>query len=120
MKVVIAGSRNIPEDQNSFKLLLEVIKLSGYDITDVVCGKARGADSLGEKYARVKNLGLIEMPADWNKHGKAAGSIRNAAMAKVADAAIVLWDGKSPGSRNMIEQMSKQHKPCYIHFVLED
>jgi len=117
MKVVIAGSRNFPEDLESYKILLETIKLSGYTITDVVCGKARGVDSLGEKYARVSNLGLIEMPADWNKHGKAAGPIRNAEMAKIADAAIVLWDGSSPGSKNMIQQMNKLGKPCYIRIV---
>lgn len=42
-------------------------------------------------------------PADWNKHGKAAGPILNAEMAEVADALIAFWDGKSRGTANMIQ-----------------
>jgi len=42
-------------------------------------------------------------PADWNRHGRAAGPIRNEKMAEVSDALIAFLDGKSRGTRSMIE-----------------
>ena len=42
-------------------------------------------------------------PADWNRLGRAAGPIRNEEMAEVSDALIAFWDGKSRGTKSMIE-----------------
>ncbi len=113
MKVVIAGSREITQ----YSFLLNAIEESGYDITEVCCGKARGADTLGETWAIGRDIPVKYFPADWNRYGKAAGPIRNAEMAKYADTAIVLWDGKSTGARGMIECMRKLNKPCYTYIV---
>jgi hypothetical protein len=118
MKVIIAGTRykdkvnKIPF--SDFVLVAKGVERSGYNITEVVCGMAIGVDKLGEQYARLKNLPVVEMPANWNAHGKAAGPIRNREMAKYADAAIIVWDGASPGSRNMINEMIRLNKPYYI------
>ena len=68
----------------------------------IVSGTARGADSLGEKYAQEHSYTIEQYPADWNTHGKAAGPIRNAQMANSADALIAFWDGKSHGTQSMI------------------
>lgn len=110
MKVIIAGSRNVED----YSLVVKTVASSGYDITEVVCGMATGVDTLGERWAVANNIPVKEMPADWNRHGKAAGPIRNKQMAEYADAAIVIWDGKSPGSRNMIENMIRRNKPYHI------
>jgi hypothetical protein len=110
MKVIIAGSRNVTD----YTILVEAIDRSGYTITEVVSGCAVGVDRLGEQWARANNISIKEMPADWNHNGKAAGPMRNKAMAEYADAAIVVWDGKSPGSRNMIENMIRRKKPYYV------
>lgn len=69
----------------------------------IVSGHASGADSLGEKFAMDHNLQCELHPADWDKHGKAAGPIQNAEMAEVADALIAFWDGQSRGTRSMID-----------------
>ena len=57
------------------------------------------------------------MPAQWDLYGRAAGPIRNAQMADYADAAIIIWDGKSPGSLNMIKEVKKVNKPHYIDVI---
>lgn len=57
----------------------------------IISGHASGADTLGEKFAADHNLQCELYPADWKRHGKAAGPIRNAEMAKVADALIAFW-----------------------------
>jgi len=67
-----------------------------------VSGTARGADQLGERYAKERGYFIQRFPADWNAYGKAAGYIRNRKMAEYADALIAFWDGKSRGTLNMI------------------
>lgn len=109
MKVIIAGTRSV----NDYSLVVQAIERSGYTITEVVSGCAAGIDRLGEQWARANNVPIKEMPADWNRYGNSAGPQRNRAMAEYADAAIVVWDGKSRGSRNMIENMIRRKKPYY-------
>lgn len=116
MKVVIAGSRHITDRLG----LVKAIEQSGFEITEVVCGKSRGVDSLGEAWARANEIPVKEMPADWAKFGKIAGPIRNSDMAKYADAAIILWDGKTKGTLNMIKNMVKLDKPYFIRMVFEN
>lgn len=110
MKVIIAGSRNITD----YALVVQSINRSGYNITEVVSGCATGVDRLGEQWALMNNIPVKEMPADWNRHGKSAGPYRNRAMSIYADAAIIIWDGESRGTRNMIENMVRRAKPYYI------
>jgi hypothetical protein len=113
MKIVIAGSRNIEDYQE----LLLAIASSPFLITEIVSGRAKGVDLLGERYALENNLALTLFPANWEAYGRKAGPIRNAKMADYADAAIVVWDGKSKGSKNMIDNMNKRQKPCHVWIV---
>ena len=102
-RVIIAGGR----DFNNYPLLkakcdnILAEKETTHKII-IVSGAARGADSLGEKYAQEHSYTIEKYPADWNTHGKAAGPIRNAQMANSADALIAFWDGKSHGTKSMI------------------
>lgn len=114
-KLIIAGSRTF----NNYRLLeiccnsvLKDIQQSK-EIT-IISGHARGADSLGEQYAKSKGFNLQLYPADWNAHGKVAGFIRNAQMAEVADALIVFWDGKSRGTANMIDHARRKGIPVKV------
>lgn len=100
MKVIIAGSRDLED----YELLVKTIKDSGFEITEVVSGCARGIDRLGERYAEENDIPLKLYQARWDMYGRAAGPIRNKEMASYADALIVLWDGKSKGTAHMIGQ----------------
>ena len=99
MRVIIAGSRDVIEYQKMIKAILE----SGIEVTTVVSGGARGVDRLGERYAREMSLDLEIFKANWDTHGKRAGYLRNVEMAKNADALIAIWDGKSKGTKHMID-----------------
>lgn len=118
MKVIIAGTRYKDKDAkivfDDYNLVVEAVARSGFNITEVVSGTAIGADRLGEKWAIANGIPIKEIPADWNRYGNAAGPMRNKVMAEYADAAIVVWDGKSPGSRNMVENMIRKKKPYYV------
>lgn len=73
-------------------------------ITEVVCGGAHGADHYGFVWASEQQLNTKIFSADWLLHGRSAGPIRNSAMADYADALILVWDGKSRGSADMLRK----------------
>lgn len=108
MKVVVAGSRDFLDYDLVQKLL------SNYEITEIVCGEARGADEQGKKYAKLNNIQLTSFPADWDTYGKRAGHLRNEQMALYCDFAVIFWDGYSRGTYNMITNMKKLGKNCKI------
>jgi hypothetical protein len=113
MKTIIAGGRDVTEWHH----LMEALESYRNDITEVVSGGAQGADALGERYAREAGLPLKRFPADWAKNGKAAGPIRNREMAAYAQALIALWDGKSRGTANMIEEARARSLNVHIHLI---
>lgn len=116
-RIIIAGGR----DFNNYELLKAKCEsiLSSKATTHriiIVSGAAKGADSLGEKYAREKGYATESRPADWNTHGKAAGYIRNAQMADGADALIAFWDGHSRGTKHMID--TANHKGLEVRTII--
>jgi hypothetical protein len=110
MKTIIAGSRSITD----FAVVDQTIKNSGYEITEVISGTAKGVDTLGEEWASLNNIPITRFPADWKTYGKSAGYIRNEEMAKYADALIAIWDGKSKGTRHMVNLANKYKLRLYI------
>lgn len=104
MKVIIAGSRTISDRE----LVEAAIKASGFEITEVVCGMARGVDTVGLNWARDNNIPVKAFPADWEKYGRAAGPIRNKQMAEYAEALIAIMAPNSRGTKNMIETAIKR------------
>ena len=114
-KVIIAGGRDFVD----YNLLREKVNniLIDKRLTHkivIVSGCARGADTLGMRYASENIFDVDEYPADWDKYGNAAGPKRNLQMAEYADAVIVFWDNKSSGTRNMIECARRENIPCKI------
>lgn len=98
MKVIVAGSRSI-EDYN---IVMDAIAESSFPLTEIVSGHAKGVDALGEKYAKENRIPLKIFEAKWRMLGKRAGYQRNIDMARYADALVAIWDGKSAGTKNMI------------------
>ena len=111
MKVIVAGSREGFVAKNTF----EAIEESKFEITEIVSGTARGVDKDGEYYAGLNKIPVTRFIPDWNLEGKKAGILRNIKMAEYADALVAVWDGKSVGTKHMIETMQKLNKPVYVY-----
>jgi len=101
--VIVAGSRTF----NDFALLEAKLDALLVNLTDIeiVSGGARGADSLGELYAKKHEHPCKVFFADWDD-GPQAGFIRNDTMASYAAEhgqgfCVVFWDGKSHGTAHM-------------------
>lgn len=128
MKCVIAGSTTLSPTLDEIQ---EAVDLSGFNITEVVCGMACGVDESGRQWAIRNGIKLTPFPALWdnidpkvepvrlarNKYGKLynklAGFNRNLRMAEYGDGLIAIWTGRTPGTRNMIMHIDKLCKPRY-------
>lgn len=111
MKICVFGSREL----NNYKLVKPILDLyhSKIPITEIVSGKCRGADSLGERWAKENKIAIKEFPADWSL-GKKAGPLRNEEMAKYCDEGIGFSVNSSRGAANMRANLTKLGKKCYF------
>jgi hypothetical protein len=115
MKLVIFGSRNF----QNLPLLTRIVEgtksFQSNDITEVICGGAAGADTLGAIWAMQNKIEIIWKYADWDQFGKSAGHIRNVEMRDIADLAIGFWDNKSPGTSDMINLCLEKGIPLLVY-----
>ncbi len=111
MRTIIAGSRTITD----YAVVVEAVRASEIVPSVVLSGAARGVDVLGERWAADHRITLERYPAEWHIWGKAAGAIRNKQMAEKADALIAVWDGESPGTRDMIHKALTARLIVYVH-----
>jgi len=113
VRVIISGGRFFED----YKVLLEAVVESQFEISTVVSGGASGVDALGKRYAVEMNKKLDVHEANWKTYGRGAGPVRNKSMAENADALIAIWDGQSRGTKNMIDTAAKMGLRMYIKRV---
>lgn len=111
MKVAVVGSRNFQD----YDLLKQILDEHG--ITEIVSGGAKGADSLGEKYANEHNLPIVIFKPDWKRLGRGAGLARNKTIVENAEFVVAFWDGISKGTQNSINIAKNLNKPLRIVMV---
>lgn len=104
MRTIIAGSRDFSDYTRLSR------ECQSTDITEVISGGARGADSLAIQYAEEFNIPYKVFYAAWNVYGKRAGYVRNAQMITEgqAEQLVAFWDGSSKGTKHMIN-LAEQH-----------
>lgn len=107
-KVIIAGGRDYIDYTKLCKVCDKMLSRNKKEEIEIVSGGARGADKLGETYARQREIPFKRFPAKWDKYGKSAGYKRNEEMAEYADALIAFWDGESKGTEHMINLAEKR------------
>ena len=99
MRVIVCGSREWTSREAIADRLFDLPPGS-----TIVHGAAKGADRIAGQEAQKLGHLVEEHPADWEKHGKRAGYIRNALMASLgADLCIAFWDGRSRGTAMMVD-----------------
>jgi len=111
VRVVISGSRTIKDKNLVWKALNE----SKFTITELISGGAQGVDTLGEAWARSKNIPVKVYRPDYSlPNPKYAPLLRNQKMAEVGDALVAIWADGSRGTAHMIGCMEKLHKPMEV------
>lgn len=115
-KLIVAGGRDFNDYEHLSRVLTVMNapeELYGDKNVSIVSGMARGADALAVRFAKEHNIVLYEFPADWSK-GKGAGLVRNRDMAYFSNGLLAFWDGKSKGTKHMIDTMNHLNKPVTI------
>lgn len=117
-RIIVAGSRDFTDYSRLCSRLDEIIA-DIHDEIEIVSGHARGADSLGERYARENGLKIAVFPANWDLYGKSAGVIRNQQMldyaSKETPLVVAFWDGCSRGTLDMIKRARKAEIKTLIY-----
>lgn len=101
MKVLVCGGREYRDVQRTFAVLDELHRRDG--ITLLIEGGARGADSLARQWAVSRKVALRTVLADWARHGRAAGPLRNAAMLALGPELVVAFPG-GRGTADMVRR----------------
>jgi hypothetical protein len=126
MRIIIAGGRDFNDyslmKQKCSEILKDLLPAYSNDTknVEIVSGGARGADRLGETFAREHSLKLKVFKADWDRLGKIAGFVRNEQMAVYASedsstgVLVAFWDGKSEGTANMINLAFRYGLKVYV------
>lgn len=115
MKIIIAGSRSFDNYSVLEEYCDQVIDSLKEVGIIIVSGTAKGADKLGERYAKNKGFKIAPFPADWDKFGKSAGYKRNEQMALYSDVLIAFWDGSSKGTKHMIDLAKKHNLKVFVY-----
>ncbi len=88
-----------------------------WPVDELIHGDCSNSPDMFAKYYSLESMvKATPFPADWTKHGKTAGFIRNVEMANVENVGqvIAIWDGKSNGTRHMLEQATQRGIPGII------
>lgn len=108
MKLAVVGSRTFTD----YARMCSVLDVLKPDV--IVSGGASGADRLSERYAKEHGIKTEIYLADWDRHGRAAGIIRNAQIVKSCDEVVAFWDGQSRGTANTIERARQMRKKVHV------
>ena len=106
MKIAIIGSRN-----------LSIYNLNKYiptNATEIVSGGAKGIDTYAKEFALKHNIKLTEFLPEYNIFGKAAPIRRNHKIVDYSDEVLAFWDGKSKGTKSVIEYCKKTNKQVTV------
>ena len=106
MKLLIVGSRSI----TSFDLSPYISK----ETDTIISGGASGIDSLAEQYADLHRLSKYIIRPYYKQFGRAAPLKRNEQMVDMADEILIIWDGRSKGTKHTIQYAIKTNKPLTV------
>lgn len=109
MNIAIVGSREYKHTL-AIRSYMELLPKD----TVIISGGARGVDQIAAYEAGRLGLGLSVYEADWDKHGKKAGFLRNRQIVEAADEVVAFWDGLSKGTQHTINLTKIAKKPLTI------
>lgn len=116
-RVIIAGGRDFENYEYMCEILNDLFYNSTYskkrDIK-IISGMAKGADTLAIRYADEHHLTKILFPANWKSYPRIAGFLRNEDMLSIATHLIAFWDGKSSGTKHMIDIAQEKGIPIWV------
>lgn len=121
-RILITGSRNW-DDKWKLEDILDqwaaaYVTIGETDVILVSGACPTGADRLAEEEAVKLGMTVERHPADWNKHGKSAGFIRNQEMVNLgADVCLAFI---KDGSKGATHTLNAARKAGILSFIWRD
>ena len=112
MKILVCGGREFSDNEFVFKMLDPYKPV----ITQLIEGGARGADALAATWAKTNKIDVRTFPADWDKHGKRAGPLRNIQMLEEGKPDLVVAFPGGKGTTHMVNEARKANVPVIVMF----
>jgi SLOG family YspA-like protein len=109
MRVLVCGGRYY-SDREALEKYLDALH-SESPISLVIDGGASGADTLANQWAVERHIRAASFPADWRKHGKAAGPIRNQQMLDEGKPDVVVAFPGGRGTADMVARAKRAGVP---------
>ena len=110
MKIAIVGSRTL--------FVSDIAKYIPDDVDEIVSGGAKGIDMCAKEYAIKNGIKLTEFLPDYRRYGRYAAPIkRNIQIVEYADVIIAFWDGKSRGTKFVIDKAYDMKKTINVIII---
>lgn len=114
-KIIICGPRDLwltPE------VIEDIVHVSGFKLTTLICGMAKGVDMSAFTWAYEKQIPIIQKPYK-SQYGKLGGFMRNQEMVDIADAWIGVMpeSGLTTGTKDCYDRAKKACIPMYLYNV---
>lgn len=108
LRIAVIGSRSFSD----YELLKSTLKC--IHITEIVTGGDLGADTLAEQYAHEKAIPLKIIPH--TEHPETSGASRTYSIISAAQLVVAFWDGKSPGTGDLLKYAQQKGKKSVIKY----
>ena len=99
---LICGGRDFADETMFKDAMGDLMRRFGCP-SRIVHGAAPGADSMADDLGRRLSVGVVPCPADWTKHGRGAGPIRNKKMLTYRPTKVIAFPG-GRGTKNMVKK----------------
>lgn len=109
MKAAIIGSRGLT--------INNLEKYLPQETTEIISGGAKGIDACAKEYAIAHNIKLTEFLPEYEKYGKSAPLKRNITIIENADIVFAFWDGKSNGTKFVIDKCRELGKEIKVEII---
>jgi hypothetical protein len=110
-RVLVCGGRDFKDRERAY-LIMDIIHAS-LPVSVVIHGGARGADTLAGEWAFERGVPVEEFKAEWTKHGKKAGPIRNQKMLDEGKPDLVVAFHGGKGTDDMVKRARKAGLPVF-------
>jgi hypothetical protein len=106
MRILVCGGREFA-DRERLKTVLDSLG----PVSCVIHGSARGADALAHEWAFDRGVLVTPFPADWRRHGRGAGPIRNGLMLSEGKPDLVVAFPGGKGTADMVRRAQRAGLP---------